>query len=674
MIFCVHLQLSIPKASFVQLLNVKNSLGLYVVKENSTRERGTFLKDKARVKEGVQDMVSAIKIEIQIGAARQVILYPSNSKRTFYEPKPDAEPKRIQLGKLREGISILCVHDVTLRHLKTAELYTSKAQSILKDVLDDIQHLSKFNSSVNEIMSIIKEHQLMETFEVRMTNRSGLKVPIEDAVYWATSPDPADSDYRPHFPRDFSKVKNLIQVIDSLAKRNRLQRQLGPHLREIRPLTKRRKAKAETLVSLVRSALISLGQTRKKMLGQWSRRIRKTSPSKEDYSKPFLGLKRKDFQKYLPEILALQEWATNQIRGHVGYAKIIKIQTVEVTEKPDENGSPEKESGKIPTPSPMFRFHPITTSRKSALREAIRSALDHESQKTPPEVAIDIEFSFQPLSYWHGYGFPQQYVTKVRPSGKYIIKIESTEGTNITVERQTHNCVEGLISADRPGTVTVRADKNLETKTMSFPVNPVLLTAEKAHTGKLTCEKGRIVLAVHSASQYEWTPPTDDSYHLLSPGKLQGGPGSERHNLDLIPLQDKLALPLSFLVTKNRNFPIPESAFEMPRPKFDYRISSAELRKVDASLRPIFIAAHTAFMAFTFGRYKQCVDMSAQSIRSLQRFDIPQKRELAELLSLIEKKQIPSSERLALELCVRIQGVLKRISSPDRSRGANTSN
>jgi hypothetical protein len=605
-------------------------------------------------------MVLATKIEIEVGDARRVILYPSNSKRAFYEPRPAADPKRIQLGKLREGINILCVHDETLRHLKTAELYTSKARNILKDALDDIQHLGKFNSSVNEIMLIIKEHQLTESFEERMTKRSRLKVPIQDAIYWATSPDPADSDYRPHFPRDFSRVRNFIQVIDSLAKSNRLQRQLGPHLREIRPLTKRRKAKAETLVSLVRNALISLGQTRKKMLRQWSQRIRKTSPTKEDYSKPFLGLKKKNFRKYLPEILALQEWATNQIRGHVCYAKIIKIQTVEVTEKPDANGSPEKESGKIPTPSPTFHFHPITTSRKSALKEAIRSALDHESQKTPPEVTIDIEFSFQPLSYWQDYGFPQRFFTKVRPSGQYSINIASTEGINIIFKQQTSNCVEGLISAIKPGTVTIRADKDLRTKTMSFPVKPTVLTAEEAHIGKMVCEKGRIVLVVRSASHYEWTPPADPSYHVLSPQKLQGGPGEERHYIDLIPLQDQIILTLSNLNTKEGSFPIPESTFEMPRPKFNYSFTEAKLKRVEASLRPVFIASYTAFMAFTLKRYKQCVNMIAQSIRSLQRSDIPQKVELQELLSLIEKKRILFSERFALELCVRLQRVLNR--------------
>ncbi len=607
-------------------------------------------------------MVVATKIEFQIGDTRQVITYPTNSKRTFYEYRPEAEPRRIRLGKLREGIGILCVHDDTLRHLKTAERYTSKAQSILKDVLDDIQRLGKFNSSVDEIMSIIKEHQLIEDYKVRMTKKSGLVDPAGDANYWASGPDSANSDYKPHFPRDFSEMKDFLQVIASLGKKAHLQHQLGPHLREIKPLTQRKKTKAENLVSFVRNALISLGQTRKRMLNQWSRRIRKPSPSEENYLKPFVGLKKKNFQKYLPEILALQEWATNQIRGHVRVCKITKIQTVDVAETPDEDGSSNEGTDAIPRSSPTFHFHPITTCRRSALRETIRSALDHESQKIPPEVVTDIEFSSQPLSYWHDYGFPQRFITKVRPSGKYSINIASTEGINIIVERQTYDRVDGLISASRLGTVTIRADRGLGTKIMSFPVNPVLLAPEKAHNGKLVCEKGRIGLLVHSASQYEWTPPTNPSYNLLSSEKFQGDPGEQRHYLNIIPLQDQLTFPLSYLVTKEGNFPIPESTFEIPRPKLDYSFSGAKLRMVDASLRPVFIAAYTAFMAFTLKRYKQCVDMSAQSIRSLQRFDIPQKRELLGLVSLIEKKQIAFSERLALELCVRLREVLNHIS------------
>jgi len=613
-------------------------------------------------------MVLATKIEIQIGDARQVIMYPSNSKRTFYQFRPEAEPKRIQLGKLQEGIDILCVHDETLRHLKTAERYTSKAQSILKDVLDDIQRLGKFNSSVDEIISIIKEHRLIEDYKVRMTRKSGLVDPVGDANYWASGPDPANSDYKPHFPRDFAEMKYFLQVIASLGKKAHLQHQLGPHLREIKPLTQRKKVKAEKLVSFVRNALISLGGTRKKLLGQWSRRLRKPSPSKGECLKPFDGLKKKNFQKYLPQILALQEWASNQIRGHVRVGKITKIQTVDATERPEEDGSSDEGTDVSLRSSPTFRFHPITTYRRSALRETIRSALDHESQKIPPEVVTDIEFSFQPLSYWHDYGFPQRFIAKVRPSGKYNINIASMEGTNIIVERQTYDRVDGLISASKSGTVTIRADRGLGTKTLSVPVNPVLLTPEKAHTGKLIYEKGRIGLLVHSASQYEWTPPTNPSYHLLSSEKFQGGPGEERHYVDLIPLQDQLTLPLSLLVTKEGNFPIPESTFEIPSPKFNYSLSGAKLKKVDPSLRPVFIAAYTAFMAFTLKRYKQCVDMSAQSIRSLQRFDIPQKGELLGLVSLIEKKQIAFSERLALELCVRLQGVLNHISPHTHSR------
>lgn len=603
----------------------------------------------------------ATKIEFQIGDTRQVITYPTSSKRTFYEYRSRVEPKRIQLGKLREGIRILCVHDETLRHLKTAERYTSRVQSILKDVLDDIQRLGKFNSSVDEIMSIIKEHQLVEDYKVRMTKKSGLVDPVGDANYWASGPDPVNSDYKPHFPRDFSEMKDFLQVIASLEKKVHLQHQLGPHLREIKPLTQRKKKKAENLVSLVRNALISLGQTRKKMLNQWSRRMRKPSTSKENYLKPFAGLKKKNFQKYLPEILALQEWATNQIRGHVRVCKITKIQTVDVAERPDEYGSSNEGTDATITSSPTFHFHPITTCRSSALRETIRSALDHESQKIPPEVVTDIEFSSQPLSYWQDYGFPQRFIAKVRPSSKYNINIASTEGINIIVERQTYDCVEGLISASKPGTVTICADRGLGTKTMSFPVNPVLLTPEKAHTGELVCEKGRISLLVHTASQYEWTPPTNPSYHLLSSEKFQNGPGVQRHYLDFIPLQDQLTFPLSYLVTKEGDFPIPESDFEIPRPKLHYNFSDAKLRRVDASLRPTFIAAYTAFMAFTSKRYKQCVDMSAQSIRSLQKFDIPQKRELLELVSLIEEKQIAFSERLVLELCVRLQGILNHI-------------
>jgi len=606
-------------------------------------------------------MVKTTKIEFQIGDTRQVITYPTNSRRIFYEYRPEAEPKQIQLGKLREGIGILCVHDETLRRLKTAEQYTSKAQSILKDVLDDIQRLGKFNSSVGEILSIIEEHQLVENYKIRMTKKSGLEDPIGDAYYWARGPDPANRDYKPHFPRDFSEMRDFLQVIASLGKKAHLQRQLGPHLREIKPLTQRKKAEAENLVNLVRNALISLGQTRQKLLNQWSRRIRMPSQSKENYLKPFAGLKKKNFQKYLPDMLALQEWATSQIRGHVRVANITKIQTVDVEVKPNEDGSSDEGTDAIPTSSPTFHFHPITSYRWSALRETIRSALDHESQKIPPEVVTDIEFSSQPLSYWHDYGFPQQFIARVRPSGKYHIDIASTEGINIIVERQIYDRVEGLISASKPGTVTIHADRGLGTKTMTFPVNPVLLTPEKAHVGELVYEKGRVSLLVHSASKYEWTPPANPSYHLLSSEKFQGDPGVQRHYLNFIPLQDQLTFPLSHLVTTEGNFPILESTLEIPRPKLHYSFDDAKLGRVDASLRPTFIAAYTAFMAFTLKRYKQCVNMCAQSIRSLQRFEIPQIRELLEMVALIEKKQIAFSERLALELCVRLQGVLNHI-------------